>query len=277
MPIPRPADRPHPRLRRRQGRRRLEHHRPQCRLVAVAQAHDRHGHHRSRPGLRHRRPQLQPGSAQGIAEALASPSVSTRRCSTGCLPSPASNLSLLSAPGLARPRLCNRRGGLRARCSTWCASAFPMWSSMCRNIWAPLDQGHARPGGRHRHHRHARSREPAQRQEPRRLCSIGAAQRPAAPLVLNQVGMPRRPEIPVEGFRRGARHRAAVGHSVRAAAVRHRRQQRPDDRRGRRQVEASRSWSRASPHDLDRARAPRRPSAASARSSPYQAVSGEKK
>ena len=47
-------------------------------------------------------------------------------------------------------------------------------------------------------------------------------------LVLNQVGVPKRPEIPVEGFRRNGRASAVADHAVRSGAVRNRRQQRPD-------------------------------------------------
>ena len=50
-------------------------------------------------------------------------------------------------------------------------------------------------------------------------------------LILNQVGVPKRPEISAGGFRRAARHRADGGHPVRAAAVRQRRQQRAHARR----------------------------------------------
>ncbi len=48
---------------------------------------------------------------------------------------------------------------------------------------------------------------------------------------LNQVGVPKRPEITPADFAKALEERAARGHSVRAAAFRHRRQQRPDDRR----------------------------------------------
>ena len=49
---------------------------------------------------------------------------------------------------------------------------------------------------------------------------------------LNQVGVPKRPGDQARRLRQGARRRAGRDHPVRAAAVRHRRQQRPDDRRG---------------------------------------------
>ena len=52
---------------------------------------------------------------------------------------------------------------------------------------------------------------------------------------LNQVGVPKRPEITPADFAKALEDRAARGHPVRAAAFRHRRQQRPDDRRGVRQ------------------------------------------
>jgi pilus assembly protein CpaF len=50
-------------------------------------------------------------------------------------------------------------------------------------------------------------------------------------LILNQVGMAKRPEIAPEAFCRSARDRAAGDHSVRCTAVRRGRQFRPDDRR----------------------------------------------
>ena len=50
---------------------------------------------------------------------------------------------------------------------------------------------------------------------------------------LNMVGVPKRPEIKAGRLRPRDRGRAAGDHPVRAAAVRHRRQQRPDDRRDR--------------------------------------------
>ena len=49
---------------------------------------------------------------------------------------------------------------------------------------------------------------------------------------LNQVGVPKRPEIKPADFAKALEDRAGGDHSVRAAGVRHRRQQRPDDRRG---------------------------------------------
>ena len=52
-------------------------------------------------------------------------------------------------------------------------------------------------------------------------------------LVINQVGMPKRPEIPVQGFRRDHGHRSLRHHRLRAGPVRPGRQQRPDgDRTG---------------------------------------------
>ncbi len=47
-------------------------------------------------------------------------------------------------------------------------------------------------------------------------------------LVVNQIGMPKRPEISAERFRRAAGPAACGGHSVRSAAFRQRRQQWPD-------------------------------------------------
>ena len=76
----------------------------------------------------------------------------------------------------------------------------------------------------------ARSRQPAQRQEPARSAQVGAAERPPSAL-LPQPG--RRTEAAgdqARRFRQGARRPAGGDHSVRAAGLRHRRQQRPDDR-----------------------------------------------
>ena len=55
-------------------------------------------------------------------------------------------------------------------------------------------------------------------------------------LVLNQVGMPKRPEISFTEFLRTAGDRTDGHHSLRRAAFRRGLQQRPDDRRNRRQV-----------------------------------------
>ena len=52
-------------------------------------------------------------------------------------------------------------------------------------------------------------------------------------LVINKAGLAKRPEIKVEDFAAALDLDADRGHPVRCAAVRHRRQQRPDDRRDR--------------------------------------------
>ncbi len=57
--------RPHHRHRRRQGRRRRVHHRPQRGLGDRARSGAGFRRRRSRPRVRHRRPRLQPGSAAG--------------------------------------------------------------------------------------------------------------------------------------------------------------------------------------------------------------------
>ena len=70
------------------------------------------------------------------------------------------------------------------------------------------------------------------------ILNVLAAARPndRPPLYcLNQIGMPRRPEIDVRGIHQGDREPAHRRHSIRFAAVRDGRQQRPDDR-GSRQV-----------------------------------------
>ena len=63
---------------------------------------------------------------------------------------------------------------------------------------------------------------------------------------LNQVGVPKRPELKSADFAKALDAEPDGGHPVRAAAVRHRRQQRPDDRRDRRRATApprrSASW-----------------------------------
>ena len=52
-------------------------------------------------------------------------------------------------------------------------------------------------------------------------------------LILNFMGVPKRPEISGGRLRQGRRSRAPGAHQFRAEALRHRRQQRPNDRRGR--------------------------------------------
>ncbi len=59
------ADRPLDRLHRRQGRRRLLDHRPQCGLGDVVAVQVGSGRRRSRPGFRHGQHQFRPGSGAG--------------------------------------------------------------------------------------------------------------------------------------------------------------------------------------------------------------------
>ncbi len=66
------ADRPRRRIRRRPRRRRRLDARAQCRLVHRRGSEDRHRHHRFRPGIRHRRIELQRRHGSG-----------RRRCSGG--------------------------------------------------------------------------------------------------------------------------------------------------------------------------------------------------
>ena len=106
---------------------------------------------------------------QGIAEALQSPErldeVLLDRLLTKC----SEHLSIFAAPGRARPRLRHLGRCLRPR--SRCRA--PERALRGRRPAAHLDavgQARAAAGRRDRHHRRARPRQPAQRQEPRSTC-----------------------------------------------------------------------------------------------------------
>ena len=92
-----------------------------------------------------------------------------------------------------------------------------------------LEQAHADRRRRHSDRGRARSRQSPQRQEHARLVAHGASQRPPAVLLPQHGRRSQAPGDQARRFRQGARRPAGGGHSVRAAGVRHRRQQRPDD------------------------------------------------
>ena len=92
------------------------------------------------------------------------------------------------------------------------------------HLWTGWTQPHTGRRRRYPDRRRARPRQSAQRQEPARPAARRAAER-SPPALLPQPG--RRAEAAGDQagrFRQGARRRADRGHSVRAAAVRHRRQ-----------------------------------------------------
>ena len=94
-----------------------------------------------------------------------------------------------------------------------------------------LDAAHADRRRRHPDRRGARSRQPAQRQEPVRSSARRARQRPPPVLLLNQVGVPKRPEIKPADFAKALEDEPVAVIPFEPQIVRHRRQQRPDDRR----------------------------------------------
>ena len=98
----------------------------------------------------------------------------------------------------------------------------------------------ARPGRRILIVARAGSRQPAQHQEPVRPPADVAAERPPPLYCLNQVGVPKRPEIQAGDFAKALETEPDRHDPVRAADLRHRRQQRPDDRRGRRRAHRGR-------------------------------------
>ena len=182
--------------------------------------------------VRHRRPRLQPGPAAGHRRrgVLAGPHRHRLRRPPAVEvhrpPEPA------GGAGDARPGLRLRRRGVRRRSSTCCAPPCRASCSTCRIMWTGWTQRTlisaddilivAAP-------------DLANLRNAKNLIDLlqrRAAERPP-PALLPQPG--RRAEAAGDQagrLRQGARDRADRGHPVRAAAVRHRRQQRPDDRRG---------------------------------------------
>ena len=174
--------RPHHRRRRRQGRRRRLDRRPQRRLGDRARPRAGFGGRRPRPRLRHRRPRLQPGPAAG-------------HCGRGVLARPgryrlprppAVEMHRPSQPaggaGDARPGLRFRRRSLRFDLR-YAAHHDALHRARRAASMVGLDQ--ARPDRRRRHpdRRGARSRQPAQHQEPLRPAEGVAAERSRAALL----------------------------------------------------------------------------------------------
>ena len=170
---------------------------------------------------------------QGIADAVFSPERMDGAFVDRLLSKCTDHLSLLAAPAtldrvydfVARSvrrrvrRAARRRAVHRARRA------------------ASVDRmGEARADRRRRHpdRRRARSRQPAQRQEPDRSVARGAPQRPPSALLPQPGRRAEAARAQARRLRQGAGGGAGRRHRLRAAAVRHRRQQRPDDRRGRR-------------------------------------------
>ena len=167
---------------------------------------------------------------QGIADAVFSPDRVDTAFIDRLLSKCTDHLSLLAAPATLD------------RVYDFGAEAFDSIFDSLRSIDAlhrarrsasmvGLDQ--AALGGRRRHpdRRRARSRQSAQRQEHGRSAARGAAERPSPLYCLNQVGVPKRPEITPADFAKALEDEPLAVDSVRAADFRHRRQQRPDDRR----------------------------------------------
>ena len=181
---------------------------------------------------------------QGIAEALQSPErldeVLLDRLLTKC----SEQLSIFAAPGGARPRLRDLGRRLRHRARR----RAPERALRRRRSAAHLDavgQARAAAGRRDRHHRRARPRQPAQRQEPHRPAEAEPHQRRAA-APRHQHGQDAEAARDLgQGVLGRARHRADAGDRVRRRDLRPGLQQRPDDRGVRRQGEGRPAVPRA--------------------------------
>ena len=167
---------------------------------------------------------------QGIADAVFSPDRIDTNFVDRLLSKCTDHLSLLAAPATL-DRVYDFSPTKRSiRSSMRCARPMPF---VVLDVPAPvdrLDQAHADGGRRHPDRRDAGPRQSAQRQEHARPAK---ASRPndRRPYYCSTMSAFRSgPEISSRRFRQGARRPAGRDHPVRAAGVRRRRQQRPDDR-----------------------------------------------
>ena len=205
---------------------------------------------------------------QGIAEALGQPERVDQTLLDRLLTKCGDKLSLLRPPGSIDRDFHIDAQALSSTFSMWCAISVPYVIVDVPNIWAPWTKSTlvqadevvitATP-------------ELASLRNAKNLIDLLKAARPndrPPRLVLNQVGVPKRPEIPVADFAKALGIEPAIVIPFDAADLRHRREQRPDDCRGRRRSRRRpRADASASPRSCRAQDTPPK-APASARSSP---------
>ena len=213
--------RPHHCHRRRQGRRRRLHRRPQRRLGDRARPGAGFRGRRSRPRLRHRRPRLQSGPAAGHRGR----GVLARPGRYRVHRPPAVEMHRPSQPaggaGDARPGLRFRRGGLRFDLR-YASHHDALHRARRSPSMVGMDQARPDRGRRHPDRRGARSRQSAQHQEHLRPPEGIAAERSRAALLPQPgrhpeaSGNPRQPNSP----RRSKASRSPRSRSIRRCSAR---------------------------------------------------------
>ena len=166
---------------------------------------------------------------QGIADAVFSPDRIDTNFVDRLLSKCTDHLSLLAAPAtldrvydFSTEAFDSILDSLRATMPCVVLDVPHLWSGWTRRTLIARR--------RYPDRRDARSRQSAQCQEHARPAQGVAPERPSPVLLLNKVGVPKRPEISSADFAKALDDQPIADHSVRAAGVRRRRQQRPDDR-----------------------------------------------
>jgi pilus assembly protein CpaE len=198
--------RPHHRRDGRQGRRRFVDRLPQRRLGDRPQPRCLDGDRRPRHRLWHRGPRLQPGSAAGHRRGGLRARPLDANMLDRLLSRCSDNLALLAAPAmldrtLDLPETPSSSSSIILRATVPCVvlDVPHVWTGWARRALISADEIVV-----------VAAPELASLRNAKNLIDLLRANRPndAGPkLVLNQVGMPKRPEIDAGGLLQGARHR----------------------------------------------------------------------